>query len=160
MILISISDKNKFSAGVTAEALYAIYADILGIPAQAVSYTHNADGSPRLEGADVSVSVSHSGGLNAVALSDKPCGIDIEKIREVDHTVIASRFGLEIKDERSFFEYFSSAEAFAKASGIPLTEALKNPNADVRVLDWIDGYSFAVYGEGVVIYCPSSQFLP
>ena len=163
MILISISDKRKYSVSDTAEALYKVYADIRGYGSARANYEHGADGSPYLEGSpfEVHVSASHSGDLNAVALSDKPCGIDIEKLRDdAELMKISARFGVKTNDLKEFFEYFCSAEAYAKASGTPLPEVLKNPNVHARVFDWIKGYCLAVYGEGVLFYCPAGQFLP
>ena len=163
MILISISDKSKYTVADTAVALYGVYADMHGYDSARVRYVHAASGAPLLEGTarKVFVSASDSGELNAVAISDKPCGIDIEKLRDDAELLrISERFGVKTNNLKEFFEYFCSAEAYAKASGTPLPEVLKNPNADVRVLDWIDGCSFAVYGEGVLFYCPSVQFLP
>ena len=163
MILISISDKSKYTVADTAVALYGVYADICGKDFAAVTYEHNECGAPYLEGAprDVYVSASHSVGYNAVALSDKPCGIDIEKLRDdAELMKISERFGVKTNSLKEFFEYFCSAEAYAKASGAPLPAALKDPNVHARVFDWLEGYCLAVYGEGVLFYCPSVQFLP
>ena len=161
--MISISDKSKYTVADTAVALYGVYADICGKAVTFVTYGHDECGSPYLEGAprDIYVSASDSGELNAVAISDKPCGIDIEKLRDDAELLrISERFGVKTNNLKEFFEYFCSAEAYAKASGTPLPEVLKNPNVHARVFDWLDGYCLAVYGEGVLFYCPSVQFLP
>lgn len=163
MILISISDKSKYTVADTAVALYGVYADIHGYGSARVSYSHAASGAPLLEGTarKVFVSASDSGEFNAVALSDKPCGIDIEKLRDdAELMKISERFGVKTNSLKEFFEYFCSAEAYAKASGAPLPAALKDPNVHARVFDWLEGYCLAVYGEGVLFYCPSVQFLP
>ena len=92
------------------------------------------------------VSISHSGDMVAVCTSDKPIGIDIEKIdRKRDLNKIANRFyhGKELDDFKAnstadlFYEIWTKKEAYSKISGEGVGEVFKG--FDVYSLD---GYVF------------------
>ncbi len=68
------------------------------------------------------ISVSHSGGVTAVVISDTPVGLDIEEIREIDFEKIKKGFfsdedAEKITDLNSFFEFWVKKEAESKISG-------------------------------------------
>lgn len=80
------------------------------------------------------VSISHSGDMVAVCTSDKPIGIDIEKIDTTrDLSKIAKRFyhGKELELYREnptaelFFEIWTKKEAYSKISGEGVGEVFK-----------------------------------
>ena len=80
------------------------------------------------------VSISHSGDMVAVCTSDKPIGIDIEKIdRERDLSKIANRFyhGKELEEFKKnptadlFFEIWTKKEAYSKIGGEGVGEVFK-----------------------------------
>lgn len=84
---------------------------------------------PILYGTNLSVSLTHSGEYVGCAVSEKPVGIDIEKIRSVKTTVInrvCSKAEVQfIKDYTDFFTLWTLKEAYIKASGEKRT-ILKN----------------------------------
>lgn len=80
------------------------------------------------------VSISHSGNMVAVCTSDKPIGIDIEKIDKTrDLSKIANRFykgtELEIFKENptpdTFFDIWTKKEAYSKIGGEGVGEVFK-----------------------------------
>ena len=83
----------------------------------------SADGAPYF-------SLSHSGGLAVAALSNEPCGVDLEVFRDrLDTNALAKRFFSE-KDQAAlnshgdFLALWTKKEAVTKLLGIPLTETL------------------------------------
>ena len=83
-------------------------------------------GQPYIEGSDMHISISHSGEYAVCAVSEKPVGIDIEKIRTVSDKLI-DRVCTErereyvISDER-FFEVWTAKEAYFKKIGTGITD--------------------------------------
>lgn len=94
-------------------------------------FSYNENGKPLLEGLPFEFSLSHSGNYVAVALSNAPVGIDIEKIRKVNQNV--SKLVFNGDDEENFknsqnnvdefFKIWTSKEAVIKMMG-----GLKNKN--------------------------------
>lgn len=79
--------------------------------------------------------ISHSkGGIVLVCNENYPIGIDIEKIRKVDESLIkyiSSKEELEyIKDEETFFNVWTNKEAILKADG----SGIKNNMKDIASL--------------------------
>ena len=71
------------------------------------------------------VSVSHSGGLWACVVSDRPCGLDLQEVRPVAADRLAERFFMEseaayIKEAglTGFYELWTRREALAKYTGL------------------------------------------
>ncbi len=105
------------------------------------------------------VSISHSGDMVAVCTSEKPIGIDIEKIdRTRDLNKIANRFyhgkELEFWEETPtaelFFEIWTKKEAYSKISGEGVGEVFKG--FDVYGLnDYI--FETEIIGEYVLSVC-------
>ena len=105
------------------------------------------------------VSISHSGDMVAVCTSDKPIGIDIEKIdRERDLSKIANRFyhGKELEAFKEkptadlFFEIWTKKEAYSKIGGEGVGEVFKGFDAYS-----LDGYTFKteIIGDYVLSIC-------
>ena len=68
------------------------------------------------------ISVSHSGEVVAVVISDTPIGVDIEEVRELDFSLLKERFlsekeKSEVKDVKSFFSGWVKKEAESKITG-------------------------------------------
>ena len=92
------------------------------------------------------VSISHSGDMVAVCTSDRPIGIDIEKIdRERDLSKIANRFyhGRELEEYKKnptadlFYEIWTKKEAYSKISGEGVGEVFNGFDAYS-----LEGYTF------------------
>ena len=73
--------------------------------------------------------VSHSKGLVALALDEHPIGLDIELIRETEDDIkryISSEEEYSyIKDDKSFFEIWTSKESISKCLGEGLNKQVK-----------------------------------
>jgi 4'-phosphopantetheinyl transferase len=86
-----------------------------------ISYLEN--GKPIIKSPEgYFISVSHSFGIAAVVISDKPIGIDIEKIREFDFSRMKKGFLSEKEAKKvntleGFFDVWVKKEAEVKISG-------------------------------------------
>ena len=148
-------EKNERDAA--RELLFSLLKDKLDFHSEC-SLEHEGDGSPYLLGENGSrldgiyISISHSGGFCAAAVSDTPVGIDIERIRSLSgrERSIERRFlsdvTLEKKhadSEHSFFFKWTYAEAMFKC---------KDKTAPIRTHEIInDGgslYVLCVVGKG------------
>lgn len=75
-------------------------------------------------------SLSHARGLAVAALSEDPCGVDLEVFRErLDANALAERFFSEtdqaaLKAHGDFLALWTQKEAISKCLGTPLTETL------------------------------------
>jgi 4'-phosphopantetheinyl transferase len=85
-------DAARSSAGLAVRAA----AVLLGVPAAGLRLVHEPGGAPRLAGGAagrVSVSLAHSGGLAAAAVSTLgPVGVDVEPVRPLDALALARRW--------------------------------------------------------------------
>ncbi len=105
------------------------------------------------------VSISHSGDMVAVCTSDKPIGIDIEKIdRTRDMSKIANRFyhGKELELYREnptaelFFEIWTKKEAYSKINGEGVGEVFKGFDV-FELTDYV--FETKIVGEYVLSIC-------
>ena len=117
----------------------------------------NNNGKPYIEGhPEIQFNISRSSNICVVALSNKPVGIDIEKIREFDFK-IAVRFFSDYEQhyifdsmlqKERFFEIWTKKEAYLKYTG----EGLTRPLSSFSVFDiapmfrnyYLDGYIITV----------------
>jgi 4'-phosphopantetheinyl transferase len=123
----------------THAALRLLLSEALGLPPREIKFSQSASGKPGLSSlhahSDIDMSISHSAGLAAVALSRRgPVGIDIERKRHVVDClhIAASAFGAEVtrrlassdgpRRQEIFLRLWTAAEAYAKATGIGLAE--------------------------------------
>ncbi len=96
-------------------------------------------GKPQVVGLEFNL--SHSGDLVAYAISDRPVGIDIERVRSMDLVGIIQRFFAPseftawqklapVDQEQTFFQVWTVKEAYLKAIGTglhtPLAEVVVN----------------------------------
>jgi 4'-phosphopantetheinyl transferase len=148
------ADKRRFLTGrVLAKSLAA---ERLGRTAAAIQFDSTCEdcgkphGRPRVPGADLMLSISHSGDLIGVAATDgTPVGLDVETAkRRADSSLIeyalspAEQKVLEglSEDERAtaFFTYWTRKEAVMKATGkglkIPLQSITFSPYNEQAVL--------------------------
>ena len=109
------------------------------------------------------VSISHSGDMVAVCTSDKPIGIDIEKIdRTRDMSKIANRFyhGKELELYREnptaelFFEIWTKKEAYSKINGEGVGEVFKGFDV-FELTDYV--FETKILGEYVLSICETGQ---
>ena len=99
-----------------------------------VSLRVGKNGKPYAENIDAEFSISHSGNVVVCAVSDKPVGIDIEKIRDVNESVARRLFTEDERDyvfrdgdfsKERFFEIWTRKEAYVKMMGEGLSYFLK-----------------------------------
>lgn len=105
-------------------------------------------GKPYLKGhPDIFISFSHSKSAVAVAVSNRPCGTDIEKIRKTS-PAFRSRIGSEGMSDCELFRIWTVKEAYFKATDISVEEMLKieiqsiEQKAEIKT-EIIDGYVFS-----------------
>jgi 4'-phosphopantetheinyl transferase len=94
-------------------------------------------GRPRLTGTGLYVSISHSGGMVAVAVSRAgEVGVDVQQVedkpvKELSPLVLAGSEAEQITVARDFFTYWTRKEALVKATGdgvtVPLWEVVVTP---------------------------------
>ena len=118
------SDK-RLSLG--AWVLLSAAFDRLGLPFDPSAYAVTANGKPYLVGSPYHFSITHTGEVVAVAVSDSPCGIDAEVIARQSRR-IAERFFHPAESaylaafdsdayDAEFTEIWTKKEAFAKLTG-------------------------------------------
>lgn len=93
---------------------------------------------------DVHFNLSHTTGAVLVALSDRPVGVDIERIRPVSQRTM--RRLADVGTERAFFQSWVRREARAKCSGAGVGTMLTaeeplQPGEQFYVLDTFPGYA-------------------
>ena len=80
-----------------------------------------ANGKPYIAGDPVHLSISHSNGICAIALSDGPVGVDTEAAGRKTCKAVLSSFSdeerAEITCERDFLEHWTAREAYVKLIG-------------------------------------------
>ena len=88
-------------------------------------------GKPYFSEADAPhFSLSHAKGLAVAALSEEPCGVDLEAFRErLNENALAERFFSKndqaaLKVHGDFFALWTKKEAISKCLGTPLTETI------------------------------------
>lgn len=107
------------------------------------------NGKPYFENCPIQISYSHSGEFVAVALSDKPVGIDIQEIQPIDKKVIDfisndnDRNYLE-KHPDSFNKIWSLKEATGKITGIGLSKKVIDNYEKTFIYEKIKGYILVV----------------
>jgi len=122
-----LKDESKRKLSLAADMLVrdAISKE-LGIKKEEIVFETNENGKPYAKGLNIHFSLSHSGDLVFLALSDGPVGIDAEKMRDVNLD-IANRmftegekdyvFKEEEKVKERFFEIWTKKEAYVKMLG-------------------------------------------
>lgn len=107
------------------------------------------NGKPHFKGIEnFHFNISHCENAITVAVSDRPVGIDIEKLREADFRV-SERFFTENEKkyvgscDRRFFEIWTKKEAYIKKHGLALKN-LKDALSDNVFTTEIDGFIISV----------------
>ena len=144
---------------VAAEMLLrASLASTLGIREQDIVILEDEHGAPYVDGIDVHVSLSHSGDYAVCAISDKPVGIDIEKIRPVNMRISERTFSAGekeylgadgmITDESlgRFYEIWTAKKAYGKmlGTGILLKDTKDTTELENIERAYLDGYVITV----------------
>ncbi len=118
------------------------------------------NGKPYFEGhPEIRFSLSHSGDVAMLAMSDSEVGCDIEKIKDVDYEAMAKRWftGGEVAacdSKENYFSVWTKKEAFLKytADGIggltkidvTLPIEYEGEKIELTSVDFIEGYKGAI----------------
>lgn len=142
-------DQARFATG--AALLRLVVAAELGIAPTSVRVDRACHrcgaphGKPRVLGANLHVSVSHSGDLVALALTrDAPVGVDVEVMTDRDTAGLARTVltdSEEIRGPADFYSYWCRKEAVVKATGdglqVPLVDVVVSPpEAPARLISY------------------------
>ena len=142
-------------------------AELCGVPAEEIIFGLEKNGKPYAENADVHFNISHSGNLVVCAVDDKPVGIDVEQIRNIELKV-AKRvytadelfylFGFHpeeedfsiLPDEKMrlrFFELWTAKEAYLKYTGEGIASELKTlaVNSEKILREYCEDYVISIY---------------
>lgn len=102
--------------------------------------------------------ISHTDGIIVIAVSDKPVGVDVERIRKADLR-IAKRFFTEKeiayidelaeKQDERFFEVWTKKEAYLKYTG----DGLRVPLESIDVISYCDMYKSLLFDGFIVTIC-------
>lgn len=96
-----------------------------------ITIRSDENGKPYALKSDTEFNISHSGNMVACALSDRPVGIDIQKMRHIDDKIIryvccADELDYILSKEelkqRRFFEVWTAKEAYFKCIGTGITD--------------------------------------
>ena len=115
---------------------YALFEEY-GLEIDEADILRSEHGKPYVNKEDVNFSISHSGNKAAVFTASRPCGVDIEKIRPVNRSVI-SRVCTEREIEfigdspRRFITLWTLKESYVKAVGRGLGFGLKNIEFEIN----------------------------
>lgn len=107
-------------------------------------YSTTSQGKPIfIQPKNLDFSLSHSGFIAVCAISDKPCGIDIERVRDYDPSIVKrffTKYDFEFIEDypqeeqsKKFTEMWTFKEATSKMLDRPL----------MQVLQWIDYSEYA-----------------
>ena len=153
--------------GVYAEALLrSLIAKHGGKKNEDIMFEAGQAGKPYVVGAPhIEFNVSHTRNAVAVALSDRPVGIDVERIKPIDLTVAKEIFNenelrwiyVNRQDSvRRFFEIWTQKEAVIKCDGHGLPDDLKA--TDVMRVPAPKTLHTMCFGEYVVSVCSNNAF--
>ena len=121
------------------------------------SFRYNDNGKPFVDKEGIFFNISHSKGRVVCAVSDKPVGVDIEKLTEKPTEEIenfAKRyfveneiFALERENYSSvaFYEIWTRKEAYSKMLGSALSKNFKIDTTELDIVTYVnDGYVWSI----------------
>ena len=136
-------------------AARTILGGYLRVPAAAVPWVRGVNGKPGLAAGPYQISLSHSGEVALLAVTERPVGVDVEEVRDLDVATVSRHFPTTERAElsamddparvRRFTTLWTRKEALVKASGGRLADGLP-----VAVPD-------AAVDEGAVVHTPHAH---
>lgn len=104
----------------------------LGVPPAEVSFRYGPNGKPEVDG--VEFNVAHTGDLALCAISDRPVGVDVERVRPMKnaaalaerwfHAEEVARIAAAVDPLAEFFRTWTMKEAALKLVGVGVGESL------------------------------------
>ena len=151
MILVGIGKESERNA--LFKRTMDTYRELNKMPPTLVGLGHEESGKPKVLGADIEISLSHSGEYLVIALSSGPIGIDIQENRALDYEKICARYGINASDVNDFYTKFTLSEASAKQTGKGLAPSLHHSNEIVgKTYHFIKGYTLSIVGDGEAVF--------
>ncbi|SMO33408.1 4'-phosphopantetheinyl transferase family protein [Propioniciclava tarda] len=127
-----------------------------GVPTD-LKIGHEPQGRPLfVDRPDLHLSLSHTAGAVAVAVGDRPLGVDVERVGRHDPRIVARLFSAREQayldadptlTEQRFAELWTRKEAHAKRSGAggrELVRGIDVLDADATVTLLVDGFALSV----------------
>lgn len=152
-VILPFSDKKRVSnAGISLVKLKA--QEIFGENAD-LEVAFGENGKPYFKHyPSFNFNISHSENILAVAFSDSPVGIDVEKIRDVNLKIAQKYFSEEEKklahNNDDFFYVWTRKEAYIKQSGkglsVPLSSFCSLENENIKTFKF-DRFVISICGE-------------
>ncbi|MCH5191740.1 MAG: 4'-phosphopantetheinyl transferase superfamily protein [Oscillospiraceae bacterium] len=135
------------------------------VPPESIEFNINKNGKPFAKDLDVEFNISHSHDMVVCAVSDKPVGIDIEKIRPIKlnvakrictkdeliylfgHTPNEQDFEMnsDIPTLTRFFEIWTAKEAYGKCVGIGLGDIKHDTGKSISDIHRFDSYVICIF---------------
>lgn len=115
--------------------------DVLG---EKVEILYDDFGKPYIKNSDLFINFSHSGNISVCAISDKPVGVDVEKIRTLNIKIAEKHFtdtelNKILNNEVEFIKYWTLKESYLKYLGTGLRRKINSfeisINDEIRVYD-------------------------
>jgi 4'-phosphopantetheinyl transferase len=145
----SVSNPSQRSRFVVSRGLRrAMLSDCTGVSADSLVFSHDGEGTPRVQGpTGWDFNISHAGDYVAVLVGRGSVGVDIEQCREVrDMESIVDRYfhpeeqaawhGLPpARQPAAFFLLWSAREAAMKCAGLGLAKGLSITRVDPGILE-------------------------
>lgn len=140
--VLALKNEPRRRAAILGEWLAkTMLAEQSGLPLEEITVLRTEKGKPYAEGLPY-FSITHSGDHVAVAVSETPIGIDMEKLRPIDPRT-AARIGA---DPARFFEEWCAKEAHYKIYGNPNFKEI-DYNALSPIHFYEDGYVITIIKE-------------
>jgi 4'-phosphopantetheinyl transferase len=147
--------------------LRCLLADLLGRRLKQIELQTSVTGKPYMAGSPLEFNLSHTRNAVAVALSDRPVGIDLEKIKTIDMKVaeyvcndneLSWINGTGADQTLRFFNIWTKKEAWLKYEGTGLRGGLKA--LDVLAQRAAPILSTFVQGDYVISACAGKKYAP
>lgn len=121
---------------------YSNYRDLCGhlhdnLPEKA-EVVRDGKSKPRLDVEGVHFNLSHSHGVVVLGFSHTEIGVDVEKIRPIDH----AKFNfIEAEDDEEFFEKWTERESYSKFTGEGIA-VIRKPIPDTAHFEHFDFWDY------------------
>lgn len=88
-----------------------------GISPECAEIARGEQGKPYFTNVPLCFSISHSGGVVVVAVSEKEIGVDIEPIREIGRHIGVRYLGIDTDDKKTLVREWVRRESYGKLTG-------------------------------------------
>ena len=141
----------------------SIASESLKVPKKLLHLKVNQFGKPYLQDYENwHFNISHTNEMMIIGISDKPIGVDIEKIRNADFRIAKQFFtekenlyihAFNEKQDKRFFEIWTKKESYLKYTGYGLTVPLKS----LDVCDYYHMFTTLEYENFIITICNDNK---